>query len=521
MAGKIKTMSQVKQLLRLHQQGKGKKTIARILDINKNTVKSYLGKVELLNDPIDRLLNLEDAELEARLHAGNPAYKKDERYEHLKTKLDYFVKELGRAGVTRYLLWEEYHNEYPQGYSYTQFCYHLSQYQKVAKPTMVLTHQPAEKLFIDFAGKKLAYTDPDTGKEVPCHVFVACLPYSDYAFAMAVKTQQVEDFIYALTCCMVALGGVVEVLVPDNLKSAVIKADKHEPTINQALNDFANHYGLTVIPARSYKPRDKGMAENQVKLIYSRVYARLRNQQFFSLEELNKAIAAKITEHNQTRRQQKLYCREEQFLVEEKPLLSPLPEKSFKIKYYKELKVARNNHNYLSSDKHYYSVPYRYISQKAKVIYTRSLVRIFINGAQAATHVRNYKTGAYSTIKEHLCSHHQHYRDRSPDYYIQRAARTNSSQFHQLVKFIFEQNRYPEQLYRTCDGLFSLFRKTPLETFEKACQIAIEHENYSYRFIKNLLTNNMVEEQQAEDKTLPEHENIRGKNYYKQLKLNF
>ena len=168
--------------------------------------------------------------------------------------------------------------------------------------------------------------------------------------------------------------------MPDNLKAAIIKAHKYEPSVNQALEDFANHYNTTVTPARARKPKDKALVENQVRLIYTRVYARLRNQTFFDLYSLNQAIAEKIREHNQTRMQQKDYCREEKYLAEEKQLLAPLPVTRFEVKYYKQLKVARNNHIYLTTDKHYYSVHYSHIGSQVMVIYTRSMVYIYANG---------------------------------------------------------------------------------------------------------------------------------------------
>lgn len=301
----------------MHLQGKKIKPIASILEISKNTVKAYLKKVD--EDPlsIKSLLALDDMELEARFHAGSPAYK-DERFDELKTQMEYYIIELTRVGVTRYLLWEEYKAQKTNTYSYSQFCYHLQQHILKVNPSMVLTHKPAEKLFIDFAGKKLSYVDTKTGEQIECQVFIGCLPYSDYCFAMAVRSQKVEDFIHALNCCLQNIGGVPQAIVPDNLKSAVIICDKYEPTINKALEDFGNHYGTSIYPNRGYKPKDKALVENQVKIIYTRVYAELRNQIFFDLESLNQAIAEKIKKHNQTRRQQKSQCREEQFLAEEK-----------------------------------------------------------------------------------------------------------------------------------------------------------------------------------------------------------
>ncbi len=516
MAGKPKEMSQVKQILRMHSQGKGIKTIAKALSISKNTVKGYIRKSKAGDLPTDALLAMEDPVLEGKLLAGNPAYK-DERYEQLKTQFSYYSKELAKVGVTRMVLWEEYQTGNSHPYSYTQFCHHLQQYRRSGKPSMVLDHKAGDKLFIDYAGKLLSYIDKNTGEVIKVQVFVACLPYSDYCFAMAVPSQKLEDFLYALGCCLKNLGGVPQTLVPDNLKSAVIKANPYEPDINKALDDFANHYGTSVTPARPRKPQDKSLVENQVKLIYSRVYAKLRKLTFFDLPSLNEAITEKVRGHNQTRMQQKDYCREEKFLADEKHTLQSLPAENFEIKHYREHKVAKNNHIYLGQDKHYYSVPFTYIGMKVKVIYTRLLVKIYQKGISIATHPRNYKKGGYTTKKEHLCSHHRYYKERSPTYYLQRGY-SHSEELYQYMDALFKQDKYPEQLYRTCDGILNLARKTNPVDFIKACTIAMDYQNYAYKFLKQILENRMTENQDEsviKPKHLPTHDNIRGADSYK------
>jgi transposase len=316
------------------------------------------------------MLSLEDPELELLFSCGNPAYK-DKRFEYIKSKLDYYQSELKQHGVTRKLLWEEYLEEIPSGYGLTQFCFHLNQQLLARNPSMVIPHEPGEKLYVDFAGKKLPYIDSETGELIYCPVFVSCLPFSDYAFALVVRSQSIEDFIYALKRCLEFLGGCPMVLVPDNFKSAIIKANRYEPDINRALEDFCNHYKITVLPARVASPKDKALVENQVKLTYNRVFARLRKQQFFDLPSLNEAVLGKVIRHNQTRMQKKPYCREERFLSVEKNHLNPLPTEGYELKYYRELKVAMNNHIYLTIDKHYYSVPFRWTGERVKVIYTQ------------------------------------------------------------------------------------------------------------------------------------------------------
>lgn len=513
MAGKPKPMSQIKQLLRLRKQGAGKKHIARVLQISRNTVKAYLEKITDSGWTLDQLLGLEDQELEQYFHPGSPAYK-DDRFSDFSTRLDYLVKELARTGVTRLGLWEEYRQARPDGYGYSQFCELLGRHRQSCKPSMVLIHHAGEKLFFDFAGKPLEIVDRHTGEITPVQMFVACLPYSDYGFAMALPTQQIEDVVHGLVCCLAALGGAPKALVPDNMKTAIVKANRYEPDVNRVLEDLANHYGMTVSPTRPGRPKDKALVENQVKLIYQRVYAKLRNQVFYDLESLNKAIAEKVCRHNQTRMQQKPYSRQECFLSEEKPLLKPLPIQRFEIKYTRTYKVAQNNHIYLGQDKHYYSVPHRHIGQRVQVVYTRSLVRIFGEGQLLAAHPRDTRPGRYSTTAEHLCSEHQHYLKRSPDYYLQRALKT-SAVLHQLFEHIFDQDRYPETLYKTCDGILALSRKADPSSFTQACKLAIEYENYSYKFIDNLLKNNMADHQEPPNsKKLPRHGNVRGAEYF-------
>jgi hypothetical protein len=208
-------------------------------------------------------------------------------------------------------------------------------------------------------------------------------------------------------------------------------------------------------------------------------------------------------------------------LADEKHLLNPLPEQPFELKYYRELKVAKNNHIYLAQDKHYYSVPYTYIGLSVKVIYTRSIVHIYYKGQQITVHIRDYKQGGYSTNKEHLCSAHQHYMDRSPDYYLNKS-KLKSELLYQLMELLFAQNRHPEQLYRTCDGLLNLQRKTDQKDFDKACQMAIEYQKYSYVFVLNILKNKMTQEQEIKPlQPLPTHQNIRGKEYYAQSTISF
>jgi hypothetical protein len=311
-----------------------------------------------------------------------------------------------------------------------------------------------------------------------------------------------------------AFGGSPKILVPDNLKAAVIKADRYEPELNRVMEDFANHYGMVVLPARAGRPRDKALVENQVQIIYSRVYAKLRNHRFFSLEELNRAVFEKTLEHNQTRMQRRDYTREEKFLADEKHTLRALPQTDFQLKYYAQLRVGMNNCIYLGRDNHHYSVPHIYIGQKVHVIYTRTTVSIYCQNLCVATHSRSIGHG-YTVVREHLCSAHQHYHQRSPEYYIE-AARKKSGALAEVITRIFETPQSPEVFYRTCDGLLSLCRKVDPVRFEKACRIALMKDMFSMKFIKALIEGkSLIMDDTPELFPLPAPEgNIRGKDYY-------
>jgi transposase len=512
MAGKVTEMSTIKQLIQLHESGVSNRRIAKALSIDRETVNNYIRKMKAGHMETVELLELEEPVLEGKFIAGTAAYT-DRRFDDFKELLPWLESELKRKHVTRYLLWREYLEKYPSGYRYTQFCYHLNQQLAARRPSAVLTHQAGQKLFVDFAGDRLEIIDIQTGEVTPVYVFVACLPYSDYTFIRAVKRQTTEDFLHALACCLKHLGGCPQIVVPDNLKAAVVKTDRYEPALNRLMDDFANHYGFGVMPTRSFHARDKAKVENQVRIIYSRVYAKLRNQHFFSLEELNRALAEKTMEHNQTRMQRTDYSRQEKFLADEKHLLGALPKTEFEVKYYTDLRVGHNNHIYLGRDKRYYSVPYIYTGEKVHVIYTSTLVKIFCKNERIATHERVVGFG-YSTDSEHLCSTHKHYNKRSPDYYIE-TAKKKSAVLAEVITRIFNRLQPPELFYRTCDGLLNLCRKTDLDSFEKACQIALDNNVFSYRFIKSLIESKSLFEETEIYKPLPTPHDARGKQYYK------
>jgi transposase len=522
MAGKTTEMSKIKQVIRMKEDGVSNRRIAEALGIDRGTVNGYVRKLQQESMTSAELLKIDEPVLERRLVAGTAAFT-DKRFEALKERLGYYEKELERKHVTKYILWQEYLSENPNGYRYTQFCYHLKQLSVARNPTAVLHHEAGEKLFVDFAGDRLSYINRETGEIVKVQVFVACMPCSGYGFIMAVPSQQTEDFIHASWECLKALGGVPKTFVCDNLKAAVIKTDRYEPELNRVMEDFANHCDMTVMPARPRRPKDKALVENMVNISYTRIYAKIRNMTFYSLEELNAELTKAMHEVNQTRPKGCNYTREERFLAEEKPLLKALPTEEFEIKSYATLRVERNCCVCLrrGGGYQYYSVPYQHVGEKAKVIYTRTLVKIFVHGEQAAVH-RRIEGLRYTINNDHLTSTHRDYAELDMEAYIRRAHRI-CSELGTLIEVVFSRNNLPPEMkYKTCCAFLVFARKTDPARLKKACEIALKEEIYSAKQVRELAQSPTLMDEEKTEKPLPKTtENVRGGTFYKQSLINF
>lgn len=496
MAGTTTDMGKIKQLLMHLKEGKlSNRKIAATIGLNKETVNNYARKAREDSLSLDELLALDEPVLEYRFKNGSPAYPDEERFKEFQRWLPTLVDEMGRAKkthVTLKLLYEEYRAEVAHPYSLTQFRFHYSQNVKATgqKLTTILkdTYEPGLLAYLDFAGDKMRYFDIQNHKEVEAEVFVATFPYSDYGFALAVPSQNAENLAYALTTLFRSIGGVPHVLVPDNLKSGVDKADRYAPKLNDLLNDLANHYGCLVQPARVRHPQDKALVEDSVKLVYQRIYAPLRHKKFYSLEDLNKAIAECMRAHNQKRMSQYDHTREENFLANEKPALKPLPAADYEVKRTHELTVQDSCLVYLSSYKAYYSVPHQHVGSKVKVVVTRSLVRIYAKGECVATHRRDDKR-KWIIDDKHLPQASQQWRGRNKQWFIQ----TGHSLLWALGEYIagvFEHCGTHEQcMYKTCDALLHLGRDTHMAVLSEAIATAQSLGRYNYKFLADLVKN--------------------------------
>jgi hypothetical protein len=345
-------------------------------------------------------------------------------------------------------------------------------------------------------------------------VFISVLGASQLTYVEATLSQSKEDFI---NCCEHALqfyGGVPMAIVPDNLKSAVTKSSPYEPTLNQAFENFALHYSTTILPARSYKPKDKSLVEGAVRIAYQRIYSVLDKKVFHTLEELNEAIKKIAELHNNTRFTGRPYSRRVMFEEVERSVLHPLPRLPYEIKRQQYSTVSVNCHICLKEDKHYYSIPFKYIGKKVKVMYTSTEVEIFYNYTSIAVHKRNRKLYGYTTNPDHLASTHRYLTEWNPERFINWAESIDSVVKEFIIR-LMDSKSHPEQAYKACQGVLGFERKVGRERLINACKRATDYENYSYQAIKSILDNKYDMLTYAEiSSEMPSHENIRGENYY-------
>lgn len=507
-------MSKLRHVLKLHCQGQNKLQISTITGLSRNTVKKYIHAFIGLKTTWEDVNKLSDKDLD-ELFCKEPEPIIDDRlhplYDFLKTQ----EKRLRQRGVTLLHLWEAYHVQYPDGFKMTAFYRHYNLWKKRVHPSMHMGHKAGDKMFIDYTGEKLEVVDPQTGEVRTAEVFVAILGASQLTYVEAVESQRVEDFI---SCCENALhyfGGAPNAIVPDNLKSAVIRSNRYEPKLNENFEAFADYYGMTVLPARAYKPKDKALVEGAVKITYMRIFASLPPDLPTSLIELNTRIHALLETHNRKSFKGRNYSRLEQFNEMERAALQPLPEKRFELRNSSVATVMKNGHVCLGVDKHYYSVPYGYISKKVRVLYGKSTVEIFYKYECIASHQRVRSAHNYTTDSSHMATQHQVLAEWNPDYFLAQA-RGISKEVEFYIAQVLHKKPHPEQAYKSCQGILSFAKRVGHQRLIKACQRAHAYGLYHFRAIEDILQRGLDMFDLEEDRQLPmpDHENIRGKNYY-------
>lgn len=422
--------------------------------------------------------------------------------------------ELRKKSVTLELLWQEYKAAHPDGYQYSWFCACYRQWAGKLSVTMRQTHTPGEKLFVDYAGQTLPIIDPLTGEIRHAQLFVAVLGASNYTYAEATWTQRLSDWVGSHVRTFEFIGGVPEILVPDNLKSGVKHPSCYDPELNPTYRDFAAHYGVTVLPARIRRPRDKAKVENGVLVVERWILARLRNQRFFSLEEVNRAISLWLADLNLRPFRKLPGCRHSAFIDLDHPALKALPADRYQFAEWKIARVGIDYHVEITG--HYYSVPYQFARQEVDVRFTAATVEIFHRGNRIAAHARSLLKGQHSTIDTHMTPDHQQVAGWDAKRLLDWAQKIGPDT-HAIVESMMGQRKHPQQSYRACLGVLRMGRSYGNLRLEAACSRALALNAANYRSVSSILKNGLDKQTRTEttqNTMLLTHSKVRGPEYY-------
>lgn len=421
-------------------------------------------------------------------------------------------RELKRKGVTKHLLWEEYTQTYPnRSYSYPQYCFLYGAWLKKQKRSMRQTHRAGEKLFVDYAGQTVPIVCPDTGEVRFAQVFVAVLGASNYTFCEATWSQQLPDWLGSHARAFAFLGGVPQLIVPDNLKSGVTRACRYDPVINRNYSQLGAHYGTAIMPARPLKPQDKAKAEVGVQIIERWVLARLRHHTFFSLGELNQCIKALLVEVNNKPFKQLKGTRQQWFESLDKPALMPLPKQAYQ---YTDIKIVKVNVDYhIQYDQHIYSVPHHLVGEKLELHAKDKLIELYFHNQRIVSHVRRYHPGT-TTRPEHMPVRHEAHHKWNAGR-LMNWGKDLGDDVLLWVQAQLKQKQHEQQAYRVCLGLLNLSRSYPAARINNACAIANKNKLTRLKQIKSILQSNqdqlLAETRLERRPLLPQtHENIRG-----------
>lgn len=515
MAQKPITMEQLKQIHQLDKDGIAIREIARRTGISRNSVRKYLSLLK--KDETDSNEDLTNKQLAGKAYNSDDAEHNAERLQQLTSYLKETEHELSKTGVTRQLLWKEYLQRHPDGYAYSHYCYHLKQYLKHTDVSMHLEYNPADMIMVDFAGKKLHYVDVSTGECIECQVFIAILPFSGLIFCCAVHTQQTSDFTSCINAMLRFYVGVPATILCDNLKTAVNRPSRYEPVFTDLCYQLSEHYRTTFSATRPYSPRDKAMVEKAVNIVYNHVYGPLRKQEFTSLQALNTAIQDWLILLNNKPYKNTAFSRWYFYEQKEYPLLKPLPPESFAPKKVTILTVQRNYHVQLQEDHLYYSVPYRYVGKKVKVLYDNHAVEVYYDNNRIALHIRKPHAKAYTTIGEHMPPHHQRMleiKGFNKEDLLKQAAHIGTCTA-QAAALMLDNSIYIEQNYKACFGMLMLKNKYSTQRLEAACKRALLGTRVNYNMIKNILEKGLDKQLSfLDEQPIPPHDNIRGKDDY-------
>lgn len=470
-------MTKIREILRHSSLGLSQNAIAKSCSVSKSKVNLVLKRAKEMNLNISEALQMSDAEL-TQLLFPNGTYSSSSEPEKCMPDFAYIRKELLKNGVTKKLLWTEYLAKCKlskqKAFMYSQFCWLIQQDEQKHRATMHIKRKPGEQFEVDWAGDTAHLIDLSTGEIIKAYVFVGISIYSLYTYAEAFLDMKEQSWIIAHNHMYQFFGGVSKILVPDNCKTAVLHTDNwHMQQLNPAYKELGEHYNTVIIPARVRTPKDKATVEGTVGNISSQILAALRNEEFFTLAELNTAIRAKLEIFNKQPFQKKEGSRFEIFRDEELPLLASLPATLYELAEWKQATVQYNYH--ISCEGMMYSVPYEYIHRKVSVRLTDKVVKIFYNDIVIATHYRlKGRKGQYSTVTEHMPKEHQAYAKWDGEYFRNWAKRLGPN-IYNVIDAILRSGKIEQQYYRSCIGLLQMTKKYSVKRLDSACAKALSY----------------------------------------------
>jgi len=508
-------MRKIKEVLRLHYEQKlGQRQIARSTNVSQSTVHEYLSRAQTsgLAWPLGE--DWDEARLQATLFPPAPASGKPAQHPVPDFAALRQQREKHRE-LTLELLWEEYREQHPGGYSYSRFCHLYRRWKKRQDVVLRQEHRPGEKLFLDWAGATIAIHHAD-GAVIQAPLFVSALGVSSYTYAEATANQQMENWLKVQMNAFEFYGGCPQLLVPDNTKTGVSRACLYEPDLNPTYQEFAAHYRVAVLPARPYKPRDKAKVESAVQVVQRWILMRLRQRRFLSLTECNQAIHDLLGYLNQRPfRKRRDESRASLFAKTDRPALRPLPPSRYDLSHWSQARVNIDYH--IAFDANFYSVPYALTGEVVDVRATPATVEIFHQGKRVASHLRSRGRHNSVTVAGHRPKSHQAHLEWTPSRMVDWAGKVGPHTA-QMVERMLAEKPHPEMGYRACLGLIRLARKHSSERMEGACGRALATGAIGYRHIKSILQNGLDRQplQAAEPpRTAPDHENLRGPEYFK------
>ena len=502
-------MVKFREIIRLYELGYNQTQIATSCVVARSTVQDYIRRAQAKHLSYEQLQGMNDSEAQALLGKHQ-----SDRLKSDSINFEPIHKELQSKGITLALLWQEGLDRAEWSLSYGQFCRRYNQWKGRHNLSMRQVHKAGEKLFVDYCGLTMTVQDPITGEGSDAQIFVACLGASNYTFAEATPTQAIPHWLGSHQRALAFFGGVPNCIVPDNLKSGINSACRYEPELNRSYQEFAEHYGVAIIPTRVRKPRDKAKVEKAVQEVERQIIAPLRHGQFNSFSTLNEAIALKLKRLNERTMQGYGMSRRQRFEQVEQSALQPLPNYPFVLAQWKQASVNLDYH--IEVERHYYSVPYWFVRRKVSVKITEKLLEIFFENQRITTHVRSPVPYRHTTLPDHMPPEHWAYKQQSKERFLAWAHRIGPQTVEQ-VEAIFARKTFEEQAFRSITGVQHLATRFGPERLERAAQRANTFKLVGYRRLNSILQSNydLLPQAAPEPPAQPiNHDNLRGQDYY-------